>query len=208
MKNKKELIEQLKTFDVPELCDGMKEPRVMTYQIKPVTSYNKFAGTAVTVDIPPGITGLVPDGIACLKEDDVLVIAVKGYCERGTWGDYRSICAKMTGAAAVVTDGACRDISALEEAGFPVFAKAVCAASSSQERTGEINIPVECGGVEVLPGDLVIGDENGVLVLHPEEAEEVMEKALAKRLRQEKAVKYMRETGELLVRIPREPFLG
>lgn len=68
----------------------------------------------------------------------------------------------------------------------PVFAKAVCAASFSQESTGEINVLVECGGAEVLPGDLVIGDENGVHVLHPEEAEEVMKKALAKRLHQEK----------------------
>ncbi len=199
----KELIEKLKTFDVPELCDGMKEPRIMTYAIKPVTSLKRFAGTAVTVDIPAGTAGLVPDAISCLQEGDVLVIAAKGYPERGTWGDYRSICAKMKGAAAVVTDGACRDVRGLEEAGFPVFARAVCAASSSQEREGEINVPVECGGVPVRPGDLVIGDENGVIVLHPEEAEAVMEKAYAKRLRQEKAVRHMEQTNEVLVRIPK-----
>lgn len=74
------------------------------------------------------------------------------------WGDHRSICVSMTGAAGVVIDGAFRDVENCEKAGFPIFAKGLTCGTAGKTGKGAIQVPVNCGGVVVCPGDLVVGD--------------------------------------------------
>lgn len=205
--NTDELIDKLKTFTVPELCDGCTDPNVMDYRIKPAFGTPRICGRAVTADIPEGVAGLVPDAIMELKEGDILVIAGKGWQKSAYWGDHRSVCAKMLGAAGVVIDGLYRDKEGCEETGLPVFALGLCARSSSQKQEGQINVPVECAGASVCPGDLVCADQNGVIVIKPENAEEIMAKAEAKRQLQEELEQWMKETGEVIPRI-RKPSSG
>ena len=181
----KELIEKLRTFTVPELCDGCADPNVMDYRIKPAFGTPHICGRAVTLDIPEGIAGKVPDAIMELKEGDILVIAGKGWQKSAYWGDHRSVCAKMLGAEGVIIDGLYRDKEGCEAAGLPVFALGLCARSSLQKQEGQINIPVECAGAAVSPGDIICADQNGVIVMHPEDAEDIMAKAAAKMALQE-----------------------
>ncbi|MBE6121378.1 MAG: RraA family protein [Erysipelotrichaceae bacterium] len=197
----KELIEKLRTFTVPELCDGCAEPDVMDYRIKPAFGTPHICGRAVTLDIPEGIAGMVPDAIMELKEGDILVIAGKGWQKSAYWGDHRSVCAKMLGAEGVIIDGLYRDKEGCEAAGLPVFALGLCARSSLQKQEGQINVPVECAGAAVNPGDIICADQNGVIVIHPEDAEEIMAKAQAKRDLQEELEQWMRETGNVVPRI-------
>ena len=136
-----------------------------------------------------------------MKKGDVMVIAGKGYCNGSYWGDHRSICAAMKEAEGVVIDGAFRDLQGCREAGFPIFARAVTPGSAGKERLGELNVPVICGGVEVCPGDIIVGDCNGVLVLKPEEAEGAMERARKKIQAEERTIQRMKETGEILPRV-------
>ncbi len=101
----------------------------------------------------------------------------------------------MMGAEGVVIDGAFRDLEDCERAGFPIYAKGLTCGTAAKSGAGAINVPVSCGGVCVNPGDLIIGDVNGVCVLRPDEAEAVMERAMKKRILQEKVIQEMRQTG-------------
>jgi regulator of RNase E activity RraA len=197
----KELIEKLRIFTVPELCDGCADPNVMDYRIKPAFGTPHICGRAVTLDIPEGITGKVPDAIMELKEGDILVIAGKGWQKSAYWGDHRSVCAKMLGAEGVIIDGLYRDKEGCEAAGLPVFALGLCARSSLQKQEGQINIPVECAGAAVSPGDIICADQNGVIVIRPEDAENIMAKAAAKRALQEELEQWMKQTGNVVSRI-------
>lgn len=95
-------------------------------------------------------------------------------------GDHRSLTAKLLGLEGVVIDGAFRDIDENEEIGFPIYAKSVTCCSSTKNSHGEINIPISCGGVAVNPGDIIVGDRNGVCVVPPLFAEEIIENARKK----------------------------
>lgn len=196
-----ELVEKLRKYSVPELCDGSQLCMAMDWQIKPQVGKDRICGPAVTVDLPSGEGDLVADAILHLKKGDVLVIAGKGRCDCSYWGDHRSICARMMGAEAVVIDGAYRDIEGCEKAGFPVFAKGLTCRSALKTGKGRIQTEVICGGILVHPGDLIVGDRNGVVVVLPEEAENIMERADKKRRMQERLIKQMEQTGKVIPRI-------
>ncbi|MDD6281970.1 MAG: RraA family protein [Oribacterium sp.] len=197
----KEIIDRLRTFTVPELCDGLPLYHVMDQEIKTRVGSTHIVGTAVTVDVPTGEGGIISDAILELSEGDILVIAGKGNCASSYWGDHRSLCAKMIGAEGVVVDGAFRDIEGCEAVGFPIFARGLTAGTALKSGTGAINVPVACGNQVVMPGDILCADRNGVLVMRPEEAIEAMKKALDKRKRQEATIQEMLETGKILTKV-------
>lgn len=200
----KAIIEKLKTFSTPELCDGAEDPQTMDYQIRQLVGDGQMVGKAYPIQVPYGISGIIPDGILEAPEGSVLVIAGGGFCRGSFWGDHRSICAAKKGLAGVVIDGAFRDLEGCREAGVPIFARAVVPRSAGKEQKGELNVPVICGGVEVHPGDYVIGDCNGVLVLKPEELEDVFRRSEEKIRAQEATIRQMEETGEILPRVIRK----
>lgn len=195
------LIQRLGTFSTSELCDGAQRSIAMDWQIKPQVGKNRICGPAVTVDLPSGEGALVADAILCLQKGDVLVIAGKGRCDCSYWGDHRSICAARKEAEAVVIDGAFRDVEGCEEAGFSVFAKGLTCQTAAKSGQGRIQTEVICGGVLVHPGDLIVGDRNGVVVIPPEDAEMIMERAEKKRRLQECLIRQMEKTGEVIPRI-------
>ena len=176
-----EVIERLKEFSVPELCDGSRIPYAMDYEIKPWLGRTKIAGPAVTVDVPAGESGLVAEAIKIAEPGAVLVVAGKKNCATAYWGDQRSYEASVRGVAGVVIDGAFRDLEGCEEEKLPIFARAITCVASGKSGRGAINVPVSCGGVMVRPGDIIAGDCNGVCVVRPEEAEEIIANALEKR---------------------------
>lgn len=195
------LLRRLEEFSTPELCDGMEEYRAMDAEIKPRISGQKLLGTAVTVEVPEGEGAMVAQAIHHLSPGDVLVVAGKGCRNRSYWGDHRSLCARMTGAAGVVIDGAYRDHEGCAEIGFPIYARALCCATAGKSGAGAINVPVACGGITVNPGDIVVGDVNGVCVFPPEQAERIVERALAKRMAQEAVRREMERTGTIITKI-------
>lgn len=195
------LLALLRDFSTPELCDGAGLYHSMNHQIKPRISNEKIVGTAVTVDVPTGEGALVAQAIHCLTPGDVLVVAGRGNCDCSYWGDHRSLCAQMVGAAGVVIDGAYRDHEGCMEIGFPIYAKALTCGTAGKSGAGAINVPVSCGGVTVNPGDIIVGDINGVCVFPPEQAQGIMEKALAKRKAQEAVIDEMKRTGTIITKI-------
>lgn len=196
-----ELLQDLREFSTPELCDGAGLYHSMDYRIKPQISDEKIVGTAVTVDVPTGEGALVAEAIHHLCPGNVLVVAGRGNCDCSYWGDHRSLCAQLKGAAGVVIDGAYRDHEGCTRIDFPIFAKALTCGTAGKSGAGAINVPVSCGGVTVNPGDIVVGDVNGVCVFPPEQAQEIMEKALAKRKAQAAVIEEMKRTGTVITKI-------
>ena len=199
--NRMALLARLREFSTPELCDGAGLYHAMDYQIKPGFACPKIVGIAVTVDVPTGDGSLVSDAILLLQPGDILVVAGKGNCQCSYWGDYRSLCAKIMGAEGVVIDGAFRDYEDCREIGFPVYAKALTCGTAGKSGAGAINVPVSCGGVVVNPGDIVVGDVNGVCTFPADQAEGIMERALKKRAAQAAVIEQMKQTGTVVTRL-------
>ncbi|WP_333648900.1 RraA family protein [Lacrimispora sp.] len=199
--SRSEVLERIRQYTVPELCDGLGEFESMDWDIKPWISRKRILGYALTVDVPAGEGGIIADAIHLVKEKDVIVIAGKGNLKSSYWGDHRSLCAKMMGAAGVVIDGAFRDLEGCEEVGLPVYAKGLTCKTAGKSGVGEIDVPVICGGITICPGDIVVGDINGVCVLRPEDIEWVLERTERKVSAQKRVVEEMERTGQVITRI-------
>ena len=193
-----ELIERIREFSTPDLCDGTVVYKPMDYRIKPMVTTKKICGPAVTLQLMLGDSLLVTKALSVAKPGDVIVIAAHGSCNNAIWGDHRSLVAKKLGLEGVVLDGAFRDIEENEKIGFPIYAKAITCGSSTKNSNGEVNVPVSCGGVTVRPGDIVVGDRNGVCVIPPEFAEQVLATARDKVEKMNRLVEEIERTGKVI----------
>lgn len=150
----------------------------MHYQIKPLWRPVKIAGPAFTVRTPAVDTTMLHRCYELLAAGDVLVIDRCGDMIHAGFGGVTAYAATMRQAAGVVIDGLATDIREIEEYRLPVFARGLTAITTRMMGTGgDINVPVMVGGVVVRPGDLVFGDDNGVLVLQPDEAPALLKMA-------------------------------
>ncbi len=145
--------------------------------IKALSCNGRVAGRAVTVRTYPGDWAKSVEAIDVAKKGDILVVDA---CGRGkaVWGELASQSCKLKGIAAVVIDGVVRDIEDIREMGFPVFAREVGPVAGEPKGYGEINVPVTCGNVSVKPGDFIVGDMDGVVVIPKEDSVEVANRAL------------------------------
>jgi RraA family protein len=135
----------------------------------------QLLGTALTVRTRPGDNLMIHKALQLGKPGDVLVIDGGGTIERALFGDIMKNVAKMRGFAGVVIDGAIRDAAAYREDTFPCYARGVCHRGPYKDGPGEINVPVSVGGMVVMPGDIVVGDDDGVVFISPAEAKTVAE---------------------------------
>lgn len=193
-----ELVERLKKFSTSELCDGMVVYSAMDYRIKPMVTTEKIVGPAVTLKLTLGDSLMVTKAISVARPGDVIVIDGQGSCNNALWGDHRSLICKRLGLAGVVMDGAFRDIEENEEIGFPIYARAVTCGSSTKNSNGEVNVPISCGGVMVRPGDIIVGDRNGVCVIPPEFAEQVIAGAQEKADKMNALKEEIARTGKVI----------
>lgn len=191
------LIERLRQFATTDLCDGMVIAAAMEYCIKPMVTSKKIVGPAVTLKLTLGDSLLVTKAMEAAQPGDVLVIDGHGSRGNALWGDHRSLTSKLLGLEGVVMDGAFRDIDECEEIGFPIYAKNVTCCSSTKNSHGEVNVPVSCGGVAVNPGDIIVGDRNGVCVVPPQFAEEIIENA-RKKIEKMNRLKKEIEAGKII----------
>ena len=137
----------------------------MDASIKPVSPVVSFCGVAFTVKTRPVDNLVVWKALQLAQPGDVLWSSPRGACAHSTWGDLTSRVGAARGLAAMVTDGAVRDLDGIAEAGLPVFAAAVTPNSPQKDGPGEINVPIACGGQVVHPGDILVGDRDGVVVV-------------------------------------------
>ncbi|MEK6453865.1 RraA family protein [Caldifermentibacillus hisashii] len=169
-------------YDLPTTCisDALNGMSNLDPSIKPLQDSYKVAGRAFTVKIPAGDNTMVLKAIKEASPGDVLVIDAKGESYRAVAGDFVVSLAQKLGIAGMIVDGVIRDLIGVRSLNFPVFSKGTTVAASFKNGAGEINVPISCGGVSITPGDIIVGDADGVVVIPQADAEKVLEKALAK----------------------------
>ncbi len=139
--------------------------------IKPLGRRIKLVGPAVTLRLPPTDSVMVHKALDICQPGDVLVIDRNGDNKHASWGEMTALCAKVKGLAGTVVDGAITDKPEIEEMGFTTYYRSVSAVTCrSQSIGGEINVPIQVGGVPVHPGDLILGDDNGIVVIPADQA--------------------------------------
>ncbi|WP_328631185.1 4-carboxy-4-hydroxy-2-oxoadipate aldolase/oxaloacetate decarboxylase [Streptomyces sp. NBC_00356] len=131
--------------------------------LKPLDPSRTLVGTAVTLDLPPADNWYIHLVLLEAGPGDVLVVDAKGYLEAGPWGDVLTCAAQERGLAGLVIDGAVRDSRDIIASGFPVFTRGLSIKGTSKAVPGRINVPVRVGGVRVEPGDIILGDADGLV---------------------------------------------
>ncbi len=149
-------------------------------RIAPLSPTMRFAGPALTVEVRPGDNLMIHAALAVAKPGDVIVVDGKGDLGSALIGEIMSQQALALGVAAVVIDGAARDSDAIRALGFPMFAAGLNPNGPTKSVAGRLNHPISIGGVSVRPGDLVVGDADGVTVIEREKAAAMMPLAAEK----------------------------
>ena len=165
--------------------------------IRPAYDGVEMAGTAVTVNASPGDNLIIHKAITMTEPGDVLVIDCNGYTETGHIGELMCTSCQANELAGIIIDGAYRDSREIAEMEFPVYGRGVNPQGPLKQDPGSINVTVSCGGVSVNPGDIVIGDDDGVAVIPSEGAENVLERSREK-LDSEDSVREEVLSGEYL----------
>jgi 4-hydroxy-4-methyl-2-oxoglutarate aldolase len=173
----KDLIAAFRRHDTAKIADAMGRGAVMHHEIKPIRRGVQICGPAVTVWTRPGDVLFVLKASDVMQPGDVLVVDAGGSKDLAGTGERFTSYLKKIGAEGQVIDGGARDTRGIIEMGFPTFARARCIAVFGSNGPGAINIPIQCGGVVVHPGDLVVGDDDGVVVVPRQSAEAILKLA-------------------------------
>ncbi|MDK2881621.1 MAG: 4-hydroxy-4-methyl-2-oxoglutarate aldolase [Clostridia bacterium] len=189
----REDIQSFMKLPTGNICDANGKSGNMDPAIKPIDPKTKMAGPAVTVRCQPGDNLTIHKAIYEAEPGSVLVIDAHAYVGAGPFGEIMAIACQERGLAGVVIDGACRDSGDIEELGLPLFCRAFNPGGTVKESVGTINEVIQCGGVVVKPGDIVVGDRDGVVVVPREKAGDVLERARAIAAREEKVRELLRQ---------------
>lgn len=171
----KELVKELSEFGVALIADSMGRYGAMKPYIRPVARGMKLAGPAFTVQTYRSDNLMLHAALELAEEGDVLVVDAGEVTNAGLWGGLMTTMALKKKLGGIITDGAIRDSQEIIESGFPVFSKSISPLGGFKEAPGSVNISISCGGVAVNPGDIVIGDDDGVVVIPMDKAAEVLE---------------------------------
>ncbi len=152
--------------------------------IQPLLREKRIAGVAVTLAIPGPDSTLLHHALGLLRPGDVLVVDRLGDDRHACWGGGVTVAAKAAGAKAGVVDGPCTDLTEIRDSDFPMWCRGLAPITTRlYDLGGRLNKPVSCGGVAVMPGDVILADESGVLVLPRDEAEAEADAAIARQAR-------------------------
>lgn len=168
------IFDKLKGYGTPALSDGLNKFNTLCPEIKPISDDTRVAGPAFTVRLRPGDNLMLHKAIGLAQPGDIIVVDTCGSNNNSIMGDLMASAAFKKGIAAIIIDGGIRDVQELREKKFPVFARFITPAVGDKDGPGEINLPISCGGVPVLPGDYIVGDCNGVVVIPPYLSEEII----------------------------------
>jgi 4-hydroxy-4-methyl-2-oxoglutarate aldolase len=154
--------------------------------IQPLLRTKRIAGTAVTLAIPGPDSTLLHHALGLLRPGDILVVDRLGDDRHACWGGGVTVAAKKAGAAGGIVDGPCTDLTEIQDSDFPMWCRGMAPITTRLYNLGGmLNHPVSCGGCVVMPGDAILADESGVLVLPAEEAEAVADAAIIRQARGE-----------------------
>ena len=188
-----ELIAEFSKYPSPDISDIINRLYTMSSDIQNVSNNKGICGSACTVKVFPGDNLMVHKALDVAKRGDIIVVDTSGNRSHAVVGDLVSNKAKHIGIQAFVIDGLVRDIEGIRETGMPVYATGITPIGPLHRGPGELNYPVSCGGIVVNPGDIIRGDENGIVVVHKQFAAEVLERLHIQKAKLEEYVSQVKQ---------------
>ena len=202
-------VERFADFDPATIYEAAGQKGMVDPAIRAAWSGARICGRAATVECPAADNLMLHVAVANAPPGVVIVASAEGCVSAGAWGEILTAAAQARGLAGLTIDGAVRDIDAIREAKFPVFSRGFAIGSCTKERAGRLGVPIVFGGVEVNPGDLILGDADGLVVVDRSRLDEVYDTAVQRRKRELEIISQLRQgrtTIELLgLTDPRTP---
>ena len=175
-------------FDPATVFESAGHSGMIDPSIRPAWSGAKLCGTVLTVKSAPGDNLMLHHAVAVAKPGTVIVADIGSYMLAGAWGEILTVAAQAAGVAGLAVNGAVRDIEAIARHKFPVFSRGLAIGACTKERLGKLNVPLIFGDVMIRPGDIILGDSDGLVVIERERADAVYQAAVSRSDREQKII--------------------